>query len=394
MSIRNNYNHTIVSSTIGYVTQAIVNNFTPLLFIMFQKKFHFSLEQITLLVTINFGIQLIVAFLSVKFADKLGYRLCIVSAHIFAAIGLVGVGIFPDWFSNPYTGLVVAVCLYAVGGGIIEVLVSPIVEACPTKRKSAMMSLLHSFYCWGYMAVILLSTLFFSLWDIRHYPVLALLWAMVPAFNAIYFSLVPINRTVDVEEGLQVKELISIRLFWVFVLLMVCSGASEQAISQWASAFAEVGLKISKTAGDLAGPFMFAFFMGSSRLLYSRYSEKIDLYVVMLGSGLLCIFGYLLTSLSFFPILSLIGCAITGFSVGILWPGTISMSSRACPKGGTPMFAILALAGDLGCSIGPTVVGATSKMFQENFRIGILFAMVFPVLLIILLLSLRVGNKK
>lgn len=381
--IRGNHNHTIYASYIGYITQAIVNNFVPLLFLTFQHMFQISLGKIGFLVTINFGVQLVTDMLAVKYVDKIGYRTSVVAAHIFAAVGLMGLAIFPNIFPNEYMGIIAAVICYAIGGGIIEVLISPIVEACPTERKEAAMSLLHSFYCWGHVFVIISSTVFFLVFGIENWPILAFIWAVIPLINSFYFSKVPITTLVEEEERLPVLHLFKNKLFWLFVLLMISAGASEQGMSQWASAFAESGLKVSKTIGDLAGPCMFAVLMGCARVFYSKYSEKISLQRFMAASGVLCIIGYLIASLSQNPAVGLIGVGITGLSVGILWPGTFSIASKGMPKGGTAMFAFLALAGDLGCSAGPTVVGVVSGAFNDDLKKGILIAIIFPICLLI-----------
>lgn len=378
-----NYNHTIYACFIGYMVQAIVNNFVPLLFLTFRSSYGISLNRITLLVTFNFSIQLIIDLVSVKFIDKIGYRASILIAHACAAAGLIGLTVFPELFSDKYIGLLAAVAVYAIGGGLIEVLVSPIVEACPTEKKDAVMSLLHSFYCWGYVAVVLVSTLFFRIFGLCAWKYMAIIWALVPILNAIYFTKVPMaNLIKDGEKGLEVKQLFRLKAFWVMMLLMVCAGACEQAVSQWASAFAESGLGVSKTVGDLAGPMMFAVLMGSARAFYGKCSERIDLERFMLLSGVLCFISYLLASLSSLPMLGLIGCGLCGLSVGILWPGTFSLSARTIERGGTAMFAFLALAGDLGCSGGPTFVGIVSGACGDNLKKGILAAVIFPVILI------------
>ncbi len=392
MSIRDNYNHTLKASYVGYITQAIVNNFIPLLFLTFQSTFEISLEKITLLVTINFGIQLLVDLLSAKFIDKIGYRTAVVAAHIFAAAGLAGLSVLPDMFPNSYAGLLFCVCLYAVGGGLIEVLISPIVEACPTDKKAAAMSLLHSFYCWGSVLVIAVSTLFFMVFGIENWRALAMLWSLVPAANAIFFTSVPINTLTEEGQGMSIKSLLKESSFWVFAFIMVCAGASEQAMSQWASAFAESGLLVSKTVGDLAGPCMFAALMGVSRIFYAKFSEKMNLVTFMTGSGILCVFSYLLAAFSPNPFLALAGCGLCGLSVGILWPGAFSLASAACPRGGTAMFALLALAGDLGCSTGPTLVGLVSDTAGGSINVGLIAAIAFPVLLILGLLRVRIGK--
>ena len=386
MSIRDNYNHTIYACYIGYIVQAIVNNFAPLLFLTFQSTFSLSLDKVSLLVTINFGIQLCVDLLSAKFVDKIGYRPCLIAAHVLAAIGLAGLAIFPYILPSAYAGLLLSIALYAIGGGLLEVLVSPIVEACPTERKEAAMSLLHSFYCWGHVFVVIMSTIFFSVFGIANWRVMACIWALVPALNAIYASQVPIATLADEGGeggGMGILDLCRSGMFWLLALLMVCAGASEQGMSQWASAFAEAGLGVSKTMGDLLGPCMFAITMGTARVLYSKLSDRLPLAPAMTVCGLLCIASYLLASLSSNSMIGLIGCGLCGFSVGIMWPGAFSTSVKALPGGGTAMFALLALAGDLGCSGGPTLVGLVSGAAGDNLRTGFLAALVFPILLIV-----------
>lgn len=382
MAIRNNYKHTIAASYIGYITQAVVNNFAPLLFLTFRSSYQISLEKIGLLVTINFGTQLAIDLLSAKFADRIGYRRLIVAAHIFAAAGLTGLSVLPDLLPAPYIGLCLAVVLYAIGGGLTEVLISPIVEACPIKEKSSAMSLLHSFYCWGSVLVVLLSTALFAVFGMGSWKAIACLWAVIPFFNAFYFSLVPIAPLVEEGEGMTIRALTHSSIFWTLALLMVCAGASELSMSQWASAFAESGLGVSKAAGDLAGPCFFAVLMGSARVFHAKFNAKLNLTQYFYFCTILCITGYLLAALSPFALLSLLGCGICGFSVGIMWPGTFTLASEKCPKGGTAMFALLALAGDTGCSLGPTIVGFVSGALGDNLKLGLLSAIIFPVLML------------
>ena len=382
--MKNKYNNTITACFIGYIVQAIVNNFTPLLFLFFQKSYHIQISQITLLVTFNFGIQLIVDLLSVKFVDKIGYRVSMIMANVLAAAGLLLLTVLPEILPIPFIGILIAVMIYAVGGGLLEVLVSPIVEACPSDNKEKTMSLLHSFYCWGHAGVVLVSTLFFYIVGIDNWKILAVIWAIIPIINAFIFSKVPIAPLFkDGESGLKLTELFKIKTFWILLIMMICAGASEQAVSQWASTFAEKGLGISKAAGDLAGPMSFAILMGLSRLFYGKYGNRINLDHFMIYSTILCILSYLGITLLSIPILNLIACAICGFSVGIMWPGTFSKASSALPKGGTAMFALLALGGDLGCSGGPTLVGMISGLLDDNLKIGILAGCIFPVLLLI-----------
>ena len=361
----------------------------------FQTTYQISLDKIALLITFNFGVQLIVDLLASKFVDKIGYKTSILIAHICAAIGLVGLTVFPELMSDPFVGLLIAVSIYAIGGGIIEVLISPIVEACPTERKEATMSLLHSFYCWGHVVVVLVSTLYFVTFGIENWKVLAWGWALIPIMNAVYFAQVPIATLNGDEEGLSLRELLAQTSFWILLVLMICAGASEQALSQWASAFAEMGLGVSKTVGDLAGPLAFATLMGISRVFYAKFSEKVDLQRFMFMSSGLCIISYLLAALSSNPVFGLIGCALCGFSVGILWPGTFSTASKSIKGGGTAMFALLALGGDVGCAGGPTFVGMVSGAFGSDLKMGRLWAIIFPILLIIgLLLNNKLHKNK
>lgn len=383
MQMKNQYNKTVTACFVGYIVQAIVNNFTPLLFLFFQRSYQIPLSQITLLVTFNFGIQLLVDLLSVGFVDRIGYRISIVAAHVLAAAGLALLTVLPEVMATPFTGILISVMIYAIGGGLLEVLVSPVVEACPSDNKEKAMSMLHSFYCWGHAGVVLLSTLFFYVVGIENWKMLALLWAVVPMVNAFVFARVPIAALMeDGESGLTLKELFRLRIFWILLVMMICAGASEQAVSQWASTFAEQGLGISKTAGDLAGPLAFAVLMGTSRLFYGKYGDRIHLERFMVYSSCLCILSYLGISLFPVPQLSLLACAVCGLSVGIMWPGTFSKASAALPKGGTAMFALLALGGDVGCSGGPTVVGMVSGALGDDLKKGVLAGVVFPALLL------------
>lgn len=377
------YDCTMRACFTGYIVQAIVNNFVPLLFLTFQRTYHIPLQQITLLVTFNFGIQLLTDLLSVAFVDRMGYRASMVLAHILSALGLICLTVLPEWMGHPFAGILISVIVYAVGGGLLEVLVSPVVEACPSTHKEKAMSMLHSFYCWGHVGVVLFSSIFFKLAGIENWKLLAVLWAVIPILNALVFTRVPIAPVLpEGEEGMTIGTLFQNRTFWLLFVMMICAGASEQSVSQWASLFAEKGLGISKTAGDLAGPMAFAVLMGASRAFYGNYGEKINLDRFMAVSSVLCILSYLCLVFMPVPVLSLAGCALCGLSVGIMWPGTFSRASKALPAGGTALFALLALGGDIGCSGGPTLVGMVSGMCKGNLKIGILAALIFPVLLL------------
>ena len=377
------YDSTMRACFTGYIVQAIVNNFAPLLFLTFQRTYHIPLQQITLLVTFNFGIQLLTDLLSVAFVDRMGYQASMVLAHILSALGLICLTVLPERMGHPFAGILISVIVYAVGGGLLEVLVSPVVEACPSTHKEKAMSMLHSFYCWGHVGVVLSSSIFFKLAGIENWKLLAVLWAVIPILNALIFTRVPIAPVLpEGEEGMTIGTLFQNRTFWLLFVMMICAGASEQSVSQWASLFAEKGLGISKTAGDLAGPMAFAVLMGASRAFYGNYGEKINLDRFMAVSSVLCILSYLCLVFMPVPVLSLAGCALCGLSVGILWPGTFSRASKALPAGGTALFALLALGGDIGCSGGPTLVGMVSGMCKGNLKAGILAALIFPVLLL------------
>lgn len=377
------YKKTMYACFVGYIVQAVVNSFVPLLFVTFQETYQIPLAQITLLITVNFVVQLLVDMLSAGFIDRIGYRASVVLAHIFAAAGLALLTILPEVLPDPFVGILMAVFVYAIGGGLIEVLISPIIEACPTDNKESAMSLLHSFYCWGCTGVVLLSTVFFSIAGIAHWKLLTLLWTIIPIANMLLFTKVPIySLQEEGEKGMNLGELFREKMFWILMLMMVCSGAAEQSVSQRASTFAEKGLGITKSVGDLVGPMLFSILMGISRLLYGKYGEKWNLDRFMKFSCVLCIASYLCISFIPVPMVELLGCGLCGFSVGIMWPGTFSKAAAALRHGGTLLFAMLALAGDLGCSGGPTLVGFVSSGLGDNLRLGIFAGIIFPILLL------------
>lgn len=358
--------HTMFASFTGYITQAIVNNLAPLLFVTFQREFNVPLDKIGYIIFINFFVQILVDMVAAKYADKVGYRKCVCAAHILNVVGLAGLGVFPYVFGNAYVGIVTATVINAIGGGLLEVVVSPIVEAIPGDGKSAQMSLLHSFYCWGQVGVVLLSTAYFVAFGVENWRYLCFLWAIIPFLNTFMFLKVPIWSLVSDEEKTPFLQLLKNKVFWVFLILMLCAGASEIAMSQWSSLFAEVGLKVSKSVGDLLGMCMFAVLMGISRVYFGIMGDKIKIENGLIISSVLCIISYMITSFSTNPIVSLIGCGMCGLSVGLMWPGTYSMAAKFFPAGGTTMFAVLALAGDMGCSTGPTIVGNISTFVQNS----------------------------
>ena len=388
-----NYNRTIYSSFLAYIVQAAVNNFAPLLFLTFQSTYGIPLSGITMLVTFNFLIQLCIDFISSFIVDRIGVRICIVGAHIASGVGMICLGILPDLLPNAYAGLIISVMIYALGGGLVEVLISPIVESCPTDNKEKAMSLLHSFYCWGHAGVIVTATLFFKIAGIENWRYLAFAFGIFAFANAVSFASAPLAPFVEEgETGLSRGQLFKNKIFWVIIIMIACAGASEQAVSQWASTFAERALNLSKTAGDLAGPLMFALLMGSSRLFYGKMGDRIDLDKFMKLSGIALVISYLLIVFSPFAVLSLIGCALTGLSVGIMWPGTFSKATASIKNGGTILFSFMALAGDFGCTAGPTLAGFVSDAFGENLKAGIGASIIFPAVLLIVIIKL--GSRK
>lgn len=393
MESKKRYEKTLLACYLGFVTQAICANFVPLLFLTFYNTYGISFGKLALIPTFFFFTQLVVDFVCTKVVDKIGYRPCIVVAEIASGVGLAGLAILPDLMSSPLLGILICVIIYAIGSGLTEVLASPIIEACPFDNKEKMMSLLHSFYCWGWVGVTFGSTLFFSLFGIENWRILAIIWAIIPIYNIFNFVTCPIENLIEDGNGMTMVQLFKTKTFWLFILLMICAGSSEIAMAQWASAFAESALSVSKTVGDLAGPCGFAVFMGISRTLYGKFGEKVDLTVFMAASGILCLCCYLLAGLANIPIMGLIGCAICGFSVGIMWPGSISISSKILPTGGTAMFALLALAGDVGGTVGPAIVGNVSQRAGENLQAGVLAGIGFPIVLVICVLVLRKEYK-
>ena len=394
MNQKKNYKKTLTACYLGFVTQAISANFTPLLFLTFKESYHISLEQLALIPLVFYFTQLLVDTVAAKYADKVGYRLCVIASQVLSSVGLIALTFLPGLLQNSFLGILIAVGLYAIGSGLIEVLLSPIVEACPFENKSGVMSLLHSFYCWGAVGVILGSTLFFALFGIAQWKILTILWALIPLYNAINFISCPIEKLGEGGTNMSIRQLLSVPIFWVMIFLMICAGSSEATMCQWASAFTESALNVSKLIGDLAGPCLFAAFMGIARMLYGKFSEKLNLVKTMFLCGFSAVICYLLASLASWSVLGLIGCALCGLAVGIMWPGTISLSSRKCPGGGTAMFAFLALAGDLGATAGPVLVGKIAEITDENLKNGLLAATIFPICMTLTLLLLYKKSKK
>ena len=388
------YNKTLLACYLGFITQAITANFTPLLFLMFNKTYEVSLGKIALIPAVFFLTQLVVDIICVRAVDKIGYRKSIITSCICSAAGLILLAFLPDLFPDSFIGIIISVVVYAIGSGLVEVLGSPIVEACPFDHKEAVMSLLHSFYCWGSVGVSVISTLFFKFLGMTNWKILACAWAVIPLFNIYNFATCPIEQPNNGEKGLSLVELFKLPLFWVAIILMICAGASELSMAQWASAFAESALGLSKNIGDLAGPCLFAVAMGTVRAIFGKFGHKLNLMRFMIFSGALCVVSYLLASLSPLPMLGLLGCILCGLSVAIMWPGTISICSPRIPKGGTALFAMLAMSGDLGGAAGPALVGNISQIFSNNLKAGLLVGGIFPAVLIVMILLIPSVSKK
>lgn len=389
-----NYQHTVRASSIGYIVQSMINTFAPLLFVTFQTQYKISLAQVSALIALNFAAQIILDFFASACADRIGYRKCVIVAQICAAVGTMGLAFFPGLFGNPFYGLILAVVIYGAGGGLTEVLLTPIVEACPIERKDKAVSMLHSFYCWGSVLVILISTAFFHFAGIANWKLLAFLWALLPIANAIYFSVVPMYELVAKEERMHMSELAKSGIFWLLLLFMFCAGSCEMAIAQWASDFAEQGLHVSKAVGDLAGPCLFAALKGAERTWYGKKGNDAKLWPFMMFCAVLCAVCYIVIGISGSAVIALVACAVAGFSTGVMWPGTFTTASRVLPKGGTALFGFLALAGDVGCGAGPAITGFISARFGNNLQAGFLFGMAFAVLMILGLLWLKRYEKR
>ncbi len=393
------FKHTLRACYTGFITQAIVNNLAPLLFIVFQDKFDISFEKVGRLILINFGTQIVADYIAARYADKIGYRRAAVLAHLFCAVGLICLGVLPEIMPDPYTGLMIAAVIYAAGGGFIEVLISPIVESLPGDAKSSAMSLVHSFYCWGQMAVVLVTTLLLKTLGADIWFLLPVMWSLIPIYNLFQFLKVPLMPTVPEEEKTPVRELFKTKTFVLALILMMSAGSSELTMSQWSSLFAEKGLQVPKMLGDLLGPFLFALFMGLGRTLYGAFGHKINLRNALVVSGVFCVACYTVTIFVQIPIISLLSCAVCGLSVSLMWPGTVSLTAEAWPKGGTAMFGLLAIFGDLGASVGPWLAGLVSDLTlqaqglidigqayglnpdQLGLKAGLLSAIFFPVML-------------
>ena len=391
------YKKTKIACYLGYVTQAISINLLPLLYLTFQNEFSVSLSQLGFLATLLFAVQMAVDLLATRFGKYVSYRWGSVAACALSALGLVLMCVLPKWMPHFYVGVMLATVILSIGGGLTEVLISPLVDAIPEEGKVGEMSLLHSFYCWGVVAVILFSTAFFALVGVSYWRWLVLLWSLVPAVTAVMFACIPIPpKTEEVHSHRSAPSVVRYGLFWVLMALMVFSGASEMAPAQWASFFAENNLGIPKAVGDLLGPCAFAVFQGLSRVVFSRMARRRDPRRILAWHAVGCLVAYAVIVLAPHPLLSLFGFCMCGWFVGPMWPGILSLCATRFPAGGTAMFAALALCGDVGCAAAPMMIGAVTDrlvtadwLSSSAMRGGFAVCMVFPALLVVGLWLLR-----
>lgn len=390
--------HTKLAGYVGYLTQALVINFPPLLFITFINTYSLSMSKISLLILVSFAVQLSVDAFAAKFSSRLNIRRTMLFAFSSAAIGIMGFGFLPELLPNPFVALLICTFVASIGAGFVEVFVSPIIEACPTGKKSAAMSILHSFYAWGHAGIIILSTLFFTFIGIEHWRILSFIWAIIPIIGFIGFSIVPIYTLAgdkkEIEATAKKEPLWKSRFFIIFFIIMVCAGAAEQVLAQWASTFAESGLGVNKAIGDVLGPCSFALLMGISRIIYARSSSRIDLRHFILASSVLCVAAYTVVAISQTPAISLIACALCGLGAGMMWPGTYSLAAKNLPTMSIKTFALLALGGDVGCILGPAVAGVVAEKFGNDLRIGFAISILFPLIMTILLLTINKKRKE
>jgi len=373
-----NYKRTKGACFLAYIISALINNFLPLLFLTLNREFDISFEALGILISVNFFVQAIVDFLGAQYVDRLGYRVSIMLALSFAALGFISLGILPYTMKNTFFALLITVILYAVGSGLIEVLISPIIAALPEDKGSKTMTFLHSFYCWGHLLIVMVSTAFFATFGIRAWRYLAIFWAILPIIDMLIFAKAPLHVFGEKAKKIPLKSLFTNKIFLLLLLLMLCGGAAELTVSQWISVFAESSLGLPKSIGDILGPCLFALTMGFSRVAYTKM--RMPLLRAILLCAVLCTASYLITVFSPHPLLALTGCALTGFSVGIFWPGILSFAAQTMPGGGTAMLGFLALGGDIGCSMGPGLLG---YIFEKTNSLspGLLLSALYPLLI-------------
>lgn len=375
------YLPTKLAGYVGFIVQAVVNNFLPILFIVFRNVYNLSYEKLGRLILVNFVTQMFVDLLTPKIVEKAGYRKTAIMSQLFAAIGLISLGILPNLISDTYFAIVISVIIYASGSGITEVILSPMIDMLPTGNKSGNMAVLHSFYCWGQAFTVLGTTALVSVFGYHNWQYIPLIWAAIPFLNTFSFLKVPIVEPSPDQKTATFAELIKKPLFLLYMLMMLCAGASEIAMAQWASIFAQNALGVSKVIGDIAGPCAFALFMGTGRVVYAKFSKKVSFTKLLIFLNVLCFVCYIVVGFCKISFVALIFCAICGFTVSISWPGIYSAGARTFKNGGAVMFSVFAMSGDTGCAVGPWIIGIFADRFGLN--VGFAVASVFPLLMVL-----------
>ena len=395
----------------GITTQSAVNNLAPILFVIFKDNFGISYTMIASLMLFNFLVQIATDFTAIKILGILDYRKSGILAQACAALGLIMLGVLPNIIPI-YPALFTSTLFMAFGGGLLEVMVSPIVDSLEKGQSSAKMNMLHSFFCWGQVAVVLTATAAIKLFGSNIWYIIPISWAIVPIISIFMFSVVPIPEIARAERRSGEKLPVKSKAFLFMCFLMVASGASEITMAEWASVFAQKGLGIDKFTGDILGPCLFAVLMGSGRLLFGVFGSRVRLKSALTYYSILCTICYIVAATAKNPYIALFFCALTGFSVSIMWPGVYSYSSSVIKQGKTAMFGILALCGDVGCSLGSWLTGSMSDFSltfpkvlefavrcgisyeQMGLKIGIGCAAVFPLLMSIALISSKTDGDK
>lgn len=389
------YLPTKLAGYVGFIVQAIVNNFLPILFIVFQDVYGLGYEKLGRLIVINFATQMFIDFITPKIIHKLGYRRAAFLCQFTACVGLCLMAVLPRFMSNTYLAIIISIVFYATGSGLMEVILSPMIEMLPTGNKSGNMAVLHSFYCWGQTVVVPLTTLMVFIFGRENWTYIPLVWAVVPFVNMFTFLRVPIVEPDSEEKQSTFLELARTPKFVVYMVMMLCAGASEIAMSQWSSLFVEQALGVSKAIGDIVGPCLFALFMALGRVIYASLSKKVSFTRLLIWLNLLCFICYVMVALCHIAVLSLVFCALCGLSVSISWPGIYSAGARTFKTGGAVMFSAFAMCGDTGCALGPGLVGLVAE--YTNLNVGFLVAAVFPLIMVICsiyILKNRVAKNK
>lgn len=399
MNIARSYGLTKVACYIGYVVQAVVNNLLSLLFVIFNAQpYNISLEKLGSIIFINFAAQLFIDYISVFFTSRFGYKKCVVFAQATSVVGFVLLGFLPRVI-EPYFGILFSILFLAVGSGLIEVLISPIIEALPSDNKASNMSFLHSFYCWGQVLTVIGTTaLVFALGNDKWFYI-PFVWSIIPFINTLLFTRCDILELENNSAHSSALSLLKNKSVYKYMVFMFCAGASEITMVQWSSFFVEKGFGTEKWLGDLIGPCLFAVLMGIGRIGYGILGKKVSLERLLCYFSALCFVCYLVVALSNNGIICALGCAVCGLSVSVMWPGVISLSAEKFHSSGTAIFSLMAMLGDIGCAVGPWILGLIAEYAfdynlgrhlisalninstQSNMQLGFLICSIFPLIM-------------